>query len=61
MKRTRHQRRAARKKALYNALVNLTDAVWMSGLKTDPNIEGALVEAQKQLDITDGIIRNPDV
>lgn len=55
---TRHQKRARRIRQYKTALIDLIDAVWKDGVEDFPNIETALKEAQRQIDISEGAIPN---
>lgn len=54
-KRSRSQRRSERSKAIKNSLVDLTDAIWKAELQDSPGIRLALLEAELQIDISEGI------
>ena len=57
-RKTKSQRRAARKRAKDKALINLVDAIWNAELQENIKIEMALQEAEKQIDISCGFIEN---
>lgn len=55
---TRHQKRARRINQLKTALTDLVDAIWNENLGDRPGLQSALKYGQRQLDISEGFIKN---
>lgn len=55
---TRHQKRARRTNQFKTALTDLVDAIWNEGLGNRPGLQPALKYGQRQLDISEGFVKN---